>query len=177
MAALPAILSLSRLPLAGLVWALPAAAEPLLMLMALAALTDYLDGHIARALRTRGVQVPRWGAWLDPLCDKVFSVSVLGALYLRWEVPVVMLLLLGTRELLLLPLMLAYGLVRMLRGINYDFSAALIGKLTTVVQLAAVVMLLVMPPYAAPMVITAAAVGALAAAHYGIRGIKALRGA
>jgi len=65
-AAIPLLVLLFYLPVP---WAWPAAA----MLFALAALTDALDGYLARRLN----QQSRFGAFLDPVADKLIVAAAL----------------------------------------------------------------------------------------------------
>ncbi len=77
---LPNLLSVSRIAAAPvLAWAALVAEAPLLAagIVVTAALTDLLDGLVARATG----QVSELGAVLDPIADKVF---VLTALWLLW---------------------------------------------------------------------------------------------
>ncbi len=81
---LPNLLTIARLlvvpviavcfyvPIDGLVWLG-------LTLMLVATITDYLDGFLARALRLKTA----FGAFLDPLADKVLVLSCLFVLNLR----------------------------------------------------------------------------------------------
>src|SRR4051794_28425724 len=111
----PNLLSLSRIPLGGLFW--PAFGPPgapsdaAFAIMALAALTDILDGYLARRQAAR--QAGRaetvdsgggTGAWLDPICDKVFVASVLAAFIVRRHPPIWLVLLIVSRELVQLPI-------------------------------------------------------------------------
>ncbi|MEM6905260.1 MAG: CDP-diacylglycerol--glycerol-3-phosphate 3-phosphatidyltransferase [Pseudomonadota bacterium] len=78
---LPNILTLARIvaaPLVALMVALggPAWAGPAFLLFLVAALTDYLDGWLARRLDQRSAL----GTMLDPIADKVMVVLVLAAL-------------------------------------------------------------------------------------------------
>ena len=83
---LPNILTLFRLiaaPMVGLVFLFlprPIADITALVLFVLAAMTDYLDGVLARAWD----QISRFGSMLDPIADKamvVIALSVVLALY------------------------------------------------------------------------------------------------
>ena len=71
-------LTLTRIPIAiAMFWASGLLA---VVLVALAALTDALDGNVARWLKRRGHTTPDIGGWLDPLVDKLFVAIVVIAL-------------------------------------------------------------------------------------------------
>src|SRR5688572_3958364 len=98
-------LTLSRIPL-GIalayvygdpVWAIA--------LISIAALTDTLDGNVARFLQRRGHTEPAIGGWLDPLLDKVFIAIVLAIIWVHSH-DVVVIALIGARELIVVPLAL-----------------------------------------------------------------------
>lgn len=84
--AIGVIRALAAVPVA---WAILTDQRPLaLAIFALAALTDWLDGWIARRSRTATAH----GALLDPLADKALAVGTLAALALGgtgWPVTVV----------------------------------------------------------------------------------------
>lgn len=65
-----------------------------LIVFALAALTDWLDGFLAR----RYGEVTSHGAFLDPLADKVLTTSAFVALYMYDVVPLWMLVILIVRD-------------------------------------------------------------------------------
>ena len=79
----PYLLTLSRLPMAALIWLKPLDPVYILSLMALAAASDVLDGWLERQQLARAGQnpdsTPTAGIWLDPLCDKTFALSVVVA--------------------------------------------------------------------------------------------------
>ncbi|KAA0218298.1 hypothetical protein EDM80_00925 [bacterium] len=159
---LPDVLTLSRLPMAAAVWLVAPWPWALVALMAAAALTDLLDGWAARSL---GVMSGR-GAWLDPLCDKAFVVSLLGALMLRSAAPWWVFVLIGTREIIQLPLILAYRLIRVLRPrLRFNFRAGLPGKFATVAQFAAVAAVLLQSAVVVLAAVSSVA-GCLAVVHY-----------
>lgn len=56
--------------------------------------TDWLDGFLARLLK----QFSRLGELLDPLADRLYVVAALVALYIRGEVPLLVVLLLVARD-------------------------------------------------------------------------------
>ncbi len=137
---LPNVLSVSRIPLGGLFWVALASgsghAELPFGVLAAAAVTDVLDGWVARR---RGIDPSGTGSWLDPICDKLFVGSVLAALYVQRRVPLGVLALIVTRELLQVPMVLVYRTSATLRRwLRYDFRASFLGKGATVVQFLAV---------------------------------------
>jgi len=139
---LPNLLSLSRLPLGWVFWVALGKTQGsergvmALGVMALAAVTDVLDGTIARR---RGVDASGMGSWLDPICDKLFVGAVLAALHFQRGVSLGLLALIVTRELLQLPMVVVYRVSPTLRRwLRYDFRASLLGKAATVAQFLAI---------------------------------------
>lgn len=61
-------------------------------------LTDMLDGYIARKYDL----ITKWGTVLDPLADKLMSLTVLMSLTIKEAIPVWVLLIIGTKELLMI---------------------------------------------------------------------------
>jgi len=110
-------------------WRLPAAV--------LAAFTDLIDGPLSRWFKTESV----FGQMLDPIADKIFLAAVIitalaeGSL-VWWEV-----VLLGTRDLTVLT---GCAVVLLIQGWSAwtRMQARLLGKLTTVLQIACVLVLL-----------------------------------
>ena len=116
---LPNLLSLSRIPLGGAFWLVlgPIARGSIwaFLVLGLAALTDVLDGYLARrqAQRAGGAVEPDGGtgAWLDPICDKLFVAAVLAAIIVRRHPALLIIALILTRELVQLPLGIAYRFI------------------------------------------------------------------
>jgi phosphatidylglycerophosphate synthase len=121
---LPDLLSLVRVPL-GVAF-MPLAGRPIagLAILALAAVSDMLDGWLAR----RRPQRVAWGEWLDPVCDKFFIIAVMAGLYLSRHPPLETLLPILTREIAVLVLFLVHRLVPSLRSIRYDYRAHILGR-------------------------------------------------
>ncbi|HEV3031020.1 MAG TPA: CDP-alcohol phosphatidyltransferase family protein [Polyangia bacterium] len=170
---LPNALSLVRLPLGGLFWVTlaqgPERAELSFGVLAAAAVSDVLDGWVARR---RGTPPAGMGSWLDPICDKLFVGSVLAALYVERRAPLSLLALVVTRELLQLPMALVYRTSTTLRRwLRYDFRASLLGKGATVVQFAAVSAILLDAAVAWRLATLAFVLGLLALADYVRRAI------
>jgi len=131
-------LTLSRLALAGVFWLAVDRPWRALGVLAVAALTDVIDGHIARIARRRRQQAGQpppspIGEWLDPLCDKTFVLSVLLALWVGPGLPLPLLLAIATREIILVPIAAIYRFTPLLRSrMHYRFRAGLLGKAATV---------------------------------------------
>lgn len=155
----PNVLSALRLPLAI---AFPFAARskgPALAVLALAGLTDVLDGWLAR---TNG-QVTSTGAVLDPIADKAFALSVATTLIARRQIPTWGIPALLAREILEAPL-LVWGLLARpheQREVT-EVRANVSGKIATVAQFAAV-MAAIEAPILLPAALGAAAVAGVAA--------------
>ena len=161
---LPGLLSLSRLPLAltvPFVWSRPPVAVGVL---GLAALTDVLDGWLARKLN----QVTDTGAVLDPIMDKTFVLAVTATMIAARIVTPTEAALLATREIVELPL-LAYVIGFHVEG---DRRANLAGKITTVLQFLAVGAILVHAPHRAFIVGATAAAGVVAGFTYWARALS-----
>ena len=172
------LLTLSRIPLGILFWVAIPRPRWAFAVMAVAALTDVADGAFARRARrvadARGVTLgPGPGAWLDPLCDKVFVLSVLVATYVKLGPPPYLLAAIATRELVLVPLAAIYRLTSRLRArMHYDFRAGPIGKATTIAQFLAIAAILLGHPLQVLLALFAAGIGLLAAIHYIRRGVR-----
>jgi phosphatidylglycerophosphate synthase len=158
---LPNLLSLVRIPLAGVPWLARHDLWLLLAAMFVAALTDWLDGRVARGRGDAAAHAT--GAWLDPLCDKVFVVSVALLVFVVHDPPGWFVALVLTREILQVPLVALYHLRRK-RG--FDFRAGLLGKATTCAQFFAVGALVLDLEAAGPLAVFAALIGAAAVASY-----------
>jgi cardiolipin synthase len=176
-------LTLSRLVLAGLFWLVVDRPWWALGVLALAGLTDIVDGQIARLVRRRREQAGQpppsstLGEWLDPLCDKTFVLSVLVALWAGPGLPLPLLLAIATREIILVPLAGLYRFTPFLRArLQYRFRAGALGKAATIAQFLAITAILFRDPRAPLAAIAASVVGACAAVAYIVRGLRLARG-
>ncbi len=95
-------------------------------LFAVAALTDLLDGNLARLLNQRTVL----GAWLDPIADKLMLLSTLYMLAWDGVLPMYLALVVGIRDLVILAGAAAY---RRLTG-GLDVHPTISGKVATFVE-------------------------------------------
>jgi CDP-diacylglycerol--glycerol-3-phosphate 3-phosphatidyltransferase/cardiolipin synthase len=148
----PNVLSLLRLPLAAAFPFVAGTTEGALLVLALAGVTDVLDGYLAR----RDGQVTATGAVLDPIADKAFALSVVGTLIAQGKIPEWGIPALLAREILEAPL-LAWVLLRPREEGPVDVRSIALGKLATVAQFAAVMAALEVPA-ALPAALSAAAV-------------------
>jgi cardiolipin synthase (CMP-forming) len=168
----PLFLTVIRIPMAALVWLAPGSPAYVLSLMAVAGVTDMLDGWLARRYKHHAgtPDLRDAGAWLDPLCDKVFIVSALAAVVWAARPPLWTLPLIASREILQAPLL---GYLR-LKGVlrRYDFRASAVGKLATIAQFAAVAAILLRHPSALPLAWAAGVVGVAASVYYFARAAR-----
>src|SRR4051812_29253406 len=89
----PNLLSLSRLLLAVLF--VPAGRPARIALICLAAVTDFLDGWLARRTQTTS----RWGALVDPIADRIFVLVAIVQYVLNSELSLLESLLLLSRDI------------------------------------------------------------------------------
>ncbi len=99
---LPNILTVSRLFLAGIFLFLIFIPEfnarlAACLVFIAASITDYLDGQIARATH----QVSKFGQWMDPIADKVLTISAFVAFLQMDLVPAWMVFIVIGRELVI----------------------------------------------------------------------------
>jgi len=160
---LPNILTIARILLLAPITALffmesawgPLAAYTCFALYVLAAITDFLDGYLARKLK----QITPFGTFLDPISDKIFVATLLvllvgfGRLPDLWMMTVIIIL---AREFLV------SGLREFLGPHNIQLPVTKLAKWKTAVQMIATGALILGPfvPYA----LMAGQIGMLAAA-------------
>jgi len=138
--------SLSRLPLAALfVWLESPLARILLVLAA--ALTDFLDGWIARHKHLESY----WGALIDPLADRAFVMVALLTFTVEERLTPLAFGVLVVRDVATGLAFLVTRLVPRLRPVR--FQARMLGKVVTTLQLAALLAVLVMPELVRPLVV------------------------
>ena len=96
-------MTLSRIPLAAVLWWVWGDPAWSAALVVLAGITDAADGRVARWIKRRGGTGPDIGGWLDPAVDKLFVAVVLAAIWVHTGRADVIALV-GARELVLVPL-------------------------------------------------------------------------
>lgn len=156
---LPNILSCSRLVLAA-GFVATGAAEARVGLIGAAALTDFLDGWLARRVHATS----RWGALLDPLADRVFVLTVVVTFLFTGMLSTSAYFVLIMRDLATAVGFLVARIIPWLRPI--EFKARVLGKVVTVVQLLTLAAVLAVPR-AVPILLAALALSStLAIADY-----------
>lgn len=162
----PNFLSASRLPIAAAFFVVEEVRWRGALLL-IGALTDALDGLIARHLRVQS----RAGIIIDPLFDKLFVLVVLAAFLTGPRLGWAQFLLLIARDLYIA---LAYVVVKLL-GFRVVWSPRLAGKLVTFLQVVSLFVLLVMPQALGALVVVVAVASAVAIVDYTRAGVVALR--
>lgn len=174
----PNLLSVSRIPLAGLLWIAPERPAWTLSVLFVAGLTDVLDGWLVRRIRARRIRErdpgsfaahSARGAFIDGFADKVFGVSAIVLLAVTLRPEPWLLAMLAMREILFIPLMLAYRLSPEDMRARVDFTADRLGKFTTFAQFTALVLGLLQHPLFAPAAILTGVVGVIATVTYAHR--------
>ncbi|HJR63017.1 MAG TPA: CDP-alcohol phosphatidyltransferase family protein [Gemmatimonadaceae bacterium] len=157
--ALPNLLSLSRFPLA-VAFVLWESAPARVVLLVLAALSDLLDGWLAR--KREGAS--RLGALLDPIADKTFVLAALLVFLAGDSLSVRDFLIILSRDIATL-----VGFLVAWRRRDLDpkeFRARWLGKVTTVLQLIALLVLIVRPQLLPPLIPIIAIASAAAIVDY-----------
>ncbi len=165
-AQLPSLMSGLRLPIAIVFFAVDNVLWRGILLF-LGALTDLLDGWLARKLRVES----KTGALLDPMFDKLFVTIALAAFlpgpYLGW----VGFLVLVSRDLYV---GLGYLLSRLLK-VELEVKARATGKLVTVLQIVTLFVLLLAPERVGLFLVAVGAASVIAIIDYTAAGVAGLR--
>ena len=160
------VMTAVRIPLAIAFWITYGTPLASLAWVSAAAVSDALDGRLARRARRRaGVPetVPSIGDWLDPAAAKLFVVIALAAIIAHDRDAWILVAVLGARELVLVPILVGYQISRVFGGRAIELRAHPIGKAATVMQFLAVVV--IVAPLTAlqwPFAIIAGALGVAA---------------
>jgi cardiolipin synthase (CMP-forming) len=156
---IPNILSASRLVLAvGFVAA--GATETRLGLIGAAAVTDVLDGWLARRVKATS----RWGALLDPIADRVFVLTVVGTFLFTGLLSTSAYFVLIMRDLATAVGFLVARAIPWLRPV--EFKARGLGKVVTMLQLFTLLAVLAWPRAVPVLLAGVALASVLAIADY-----------
>lgn len=157
------LLSLSRIPMGVTFLAID---DPFLLavVLGIGALTDLLDGFIARITNTRS----EVGALLDPFCDRVFVflalVSFLPSGHIDWAGFVILVL----RDIFTGGVFIVTKLV----GEKMPFHSRLGGRVTTTLQVVALFALIFAPAYVKLPIFLVGIASVYAIIDYGMAGIR-----
>ena len=152
---IPNILSASRLVLAAGFVAV-GAPEARLGLIGVAAVTDMLDGWLARRVKATS----RWGALLDPIADRVFVLTVVGTFLFTGKLSTSAYFILIMRDLATAVGFLVARIIPWLRPVQ--FQARRLGKLVTMLQLFTLLTVLAYPA-AVPLLLAGVALASVLA--------------
>ena len=170
----PNLVSLSRIPMGALVWLRPLDPVYVIGLMVLAAISDVLDGWLERHIHARRGDLRRFeptiGLWLDPLCDKIFIISVLAAVMVAHKSALFLLPLMASREIILTAAALGWEFVPGLREhLVPHFRASAMGKAATMGQFFTIGAVLMGNPSQVPLAVVTGALGLAAGINYVMR--------
>jgi len=138
---IPNFLSLLRLLLAVPIFILILREDywSVLWVIFIAGVSDGIDGWLARKLDA----VSYFGALMDPLCDKVLLLSAYLALALVDLLPLWVVLFMALRDVIIV----AGAVVYYWQFGRYEMQPTLLGKMTTVMQIAFALLLLMQQIY------------------------------
>ena len=142
--AVPNIISLSRVLLA-IAFVAVGHPDARLVVVALAAGTDFLDGWVAR----RAHSTTRWGALIDPVADRVFAVVAASFFLVTGGLSVIGLLVMLSRDIMTACGFIVARLVSWLRPVQ--FKARMSGKIVTTMQFLTFIALLAIRPWVTPL--------------------------
>ncbi|MGH7669033.1 MAG: CDP-alcohol phosphatidyltransferase family protein [Gemmatimonadaceae bacterium] len=155
----PNWISVSRLVMAG-AFVGSDATESRALLIVLAAVTDFLDGYIARRARVTS----RWGALLDPIADRVFVLTVVSTFLFTGGIGTIGYFVIIFRDLMTAVGFLVARIIPWLRPV--EFRARRSGKVVTVLQLATFLAIMVRPGWVAGLLAAVFIVSCWAVADY-----------
>jgi cardiolipin synthase (CMP-forming) len=135
---IPNLISVSRVALAA-GFVASSATELRVGIIGVAAITDFLDGWIAR----RAHATSRWGAMIDPIADRFFVLTVVGTMLFTGMISTGAYFVLISRDLATAVGFIVAKIIPWLRGVT--FRARVSGKVVTVLQLLTLVSVLVAP--------------------------------
>jgi CDP-diacylglycerol--glycerol-3-phosphate 3-phosphatidyltransferase len=156
---LPNAVSMSRLVLAAV---FVAARDPIarFALVAVASVTDFLDGWLAR----RQHATTRSGALIDPIADRVFVFTAVCAFLVEGAISTASYFILLSRDIMTLIGYVVARSVPWLRAV--EFRARWLGKVVTALQLLTLVAVIVAPSAVPTLVIVVGAASAASVADY-----------
>lgn len=129
-------------------------------LVSAAAVTDFLDGWIAR----RANVATRWGALIDPISDRVFMVVATATMLASGALTPLGFVVLLSRDIMTAIGFIVARIIPWLRPV--EFRARFAGKLATVLQLLTLFALLLLPAAVTPLLVVVGIVSLWAIIDY-----------
>jgi len=153
------VISLSRM---GLAVAFVVLHDPLarIVLVAVAAVTDFLDGFIARVANQRSVA----GALIDPIADRIFVLAAVSAFLFDELLTTGQYFIFLSRDLATAIGFLVARIIPWLRPVR--FRARLLGKGVTVLQLATLMAVLLFPQATTGLIVAIGLLSAMSILDY-----------
>ena len=156
---LPNVVSMSRLVLAGAFVVLRDSSARIILL-AVAAATDFLDGWLARRQQT----TTRSGALIDPIADRLFVLTALCTFLIERTISTGTFFIVLSRDIATVIGFFVARSIPWLRAV--EFRARLLGKLVTVLQLVTLAAVIVAPAAVPSLVMILGAASAASIADY-----------
>jgi phosphatidylglycerophosphate synthase len=156
-------MSLVRIPLALLLWVRPQDPAFLLTVMVAAAVSDMLDGALGRREHAALTGTKNIGAWLDPLCDKVFMASAAAVIFVTYAPPALVIALVLLRDVAIAVLVIVFRVAGGRAAFHaHDFRATATGKAATVAQVTTIAAVVLAPQAALACAVLTAGIGVVA---------------
>jgi phosphatidylglycerophosphate synthase len=156
---LPNTISLSRVALA-LAFVLVSEPWDRIALVAVAGVTDFMDGWLARHEKTQSTA----GALLDPIADRVFVFVAISAYLIEGQLSTGQYFVFLTRDLATAVGFVVAKIIPTLRPAV--FRARMLGKIVTVLQLVTLVTILLMPELTTGLILAIGVVSAASIVDY-----------
>jgi phosphatidylglycerophosphate synthase len=158
---LPNTMSLSRVVLA-LAFVLVSEPWDRIALIAVAGLTDFMDGWLARHKKSESTA----GALLDPIADRIFVLVAISTYLVEGQLTTAQYFVFLTRDLATALGFVVAKIIPTLRPAL--FRARMLGKIVTVLQLVTLVAIILMPELTQVLVVTIGVVSAASIVDYTI---------
>ncbi|HEX9127708.1 MAG TPA: CDP-alcohol phosphatidyltransferase family protein, partial [Gemmatimonadaceae bacterium] len=158
---LPNTMSLSRVVLA-LAFVLVSEPWDRIALIAVAGLTDFMDGWLARHKKSESTA----GALLDPIADRIFVLVAISTYLVEGQLTTTQYFVFLTRDLATALGFVVAKIIPTLRPAV--FRARMLGKIVTVLQLVTLVAIILMPELTQVLVVTIGVVSAASIVDYTI---------
>jgi phosphatidylglycerophosphate synthase len=155
----PNTISLSRVVLA-LAFVLVSEPWDRIALIAVAGVTDFMDGWLARHAKTESTA----GALLDPIADRVFVFVAISTYLIEGQLSTGQYFIFLTRDVATAVGFVVAKIIPTLRPAV--FRARMLGKIVTVLQLVTLVGILIMPELTSVLILTIGVISAASIVDY-----------